>query len=138
MARRKNGTRIASLLFSLHNRGVVAPSMTQDQHPEGKRATARHHVPVGVSVSLTLATKQSVFVNLRDVSEHGACVLRQGSLDVKEDDIVIFEARNYDAGSKVTLRSKVRWVRNTGFNTYVGLSFLNASLPQDALTRLVA
>lgn len=112
--------------------------MPQDQHPEGKRASTRHHVPVGVSVSLTLATKQSVFVNLRDVSEQGACVLRQGSLDVQEDDTVIFEARNYDAGSKVTLRSKVRWVRNTGFNTYVGLSFLNASLPQDALTRLVA
>ena len=46
--------------------------------------------------------------------------------------------RNYDAGSKLTLRSKVRWVRNTGFNTYVGLSFINASLPLEALTRLVA
>ena len=112
--------------------------MSQDLHPEGKRASTRHHVPVGVSVSLTLASKQSVFVNLRDVSEHGACVLRQGSLDVQEDDTVIFEARNYDAGSKVTLRSKVRWVRNTGFNTYVGLSFINASLPLEALTRLVA
>jgi hypothetical protein len=112
--------------------------MSQDQHPEGKRASPRHPVPVGVSVSLTLPTKQSVFVNLRDVSEHGACVLRQGRLDIKEDDTVIFEARNYEAGSKLTLRSKVRWVRNTGFNTYVGLAFVNASLSQDALTRLVA
>lgn len=112
--------------------------MSQDQHSEGKRAATRHHVPVGVSVSLTLATKQSVFVNLRDVSEHGACVLRQGSMDIKEDDTVIFEARNYDAGSKLTLRSKVLWVRNTGFNTYVGLAFVGASLSQDALTRLVA
>ncbi|MBD2550560.1 PilZ domain-containing protein [Microcystis elabens FACHB-917] len=118
--------------------------MSQDQHSEGKRAATRHHVPVGVSVSLTLATKQSVFVNLRDavnlrdVSEHGACVLRQGSMDIKEDDTIIFEARNYDAGSKLTLRSKVLWVRNTGFNTYVGLAFVGASLSQDALTRLVA
>jgi len=80
----------------------------------------------------------SVFVIFRDVSAQGACVLRQGSLDVKEDDTVIFEARNYDAGSKLTLRSKLRWVRNTGFNTDVGLSFVNASLSQDAHTRLVA
>ncbi len=50
--------------------------MFQDQHSEGKRAATRHHVPVGVSVSFTLATKQSVFLNLRDVSEHGACLLR--------------------------------------------------------------
>lgn len=50
--------------------------MSQDQHPKGKRAATRHHVPVGVSVSFTLATKQSVFLNLRDVSEHGACLLR--------------------------------------------------------------
>lgn len=112
--------------------------MSQDQHPKGKRAATRHHVPVGVSVSFTLATKQSVFLNLRDVSEHGACLLRQGSLDIKEDDTVIFEARNYNAGSQLTLRSKVRWVRNTGFNTYVGLAFVGASFSQDALTRLVA
>jgi PilZ domain len=112
--------------------------MYQDQHPEGKRARTRHLVPVGVSVSLILPTKKSVFVNLRDVSAQGACILRQGNLDVQEDDTIVFEAHNFDAGSKVALRSKVRWVRNTGFNTYVGLSFVNASLSQDALTRLVA
>lgn len=112
--------------------------MSQDQHPEGTRASSRHHVPVGVSVSLTLTTKQSVFVNLRDVSVQGACVLRQGSLDINEDDTVLFSARNNDAGSNVTLRSKVRWVRNTGFNSYVGLSFVNASLSQDTIDRLLA
>ncbi len=112
--------------------------MSQDLHPEGKRAITRHHVPVGVSVSLTLASKQSLFVNLRNISEHGACVLRQGSLDVKEDDTIIFAVHDYDAGSKVSLRCKVRWLRKTSFNTYVGLYFLNASLPTDAIARLVS
>lgn len=112
--------------------------MSPDPHPEGQRSTPRLHVPVGVSVSLVLATKQSVFVNLRDVSEKGACVLRQGTLEIKEDDHVIFVARDYDADLNIRLLCTVRWVRATGCNTYVGLSFINATLSQDSLTRLVS
>lgn len=112
--------------------------MSQDQHPEGRRSTPRLHVPVGVSVSLSLPSKQSVFVNLRDVSEKGACVLRQGTLEIKKDDDVIFEARNYDTGATIKLCCKVRWMRATGFSTYVGLSFISSSLSKESLTRLLS
>ncbi|MBW4530257.1 MAG: PilZ domain-containing protein [Aphanothece saxicola GSE-SYN-MK-01-06B] len=95
-------------------------------------------MPVGVSVSLTLTNKHAVFVNLRDVSESGACVVRQGSLDIQEDDIVVFEVLDYDAASKISLRCKACWVRDTGFNTYVGLSFLKSTLSQDTLTRFLS
>ncbi|MCT0207712.1 PilZ domain-containing protein [Synechococcus sp. CS-1332] len=108
-----------------------------DLHPEEKRRAPRLHVPVGVSVSLKLASKQSVFVNLRDVSEKGACVVRQGTLDVEEDDDVVILVLEYDTASRISLRCKVCWVRDTGFNTYAGLSFVNSSLSQEALTRLV-
>jgi hypothetical protein len=107
-----------------------------DQHPGGKRAEARHLVPIGVSVSITLPSKKSAFVNLRDISKHGACVVRQGRLDIQEDDTVVFEARNYDTGSKITIRSKVRWVRNTGFNTYAGLAFIGTTLMPKSLFKL--
>ncbi|WP_256438927.1 PilZ domain-containing protein [Synechococcus sp. CCY 9618] len=110
--------------------------MSQDQTSESRRGESRHPVPLGVSVSLVLASKQSVFVNLRDVSTAGACVVRQGSLDIKEDDSVVFEARNYDTGSTITLRSRVRWLRNTGFNTYAGLSFIDGSLSPKSLLKL--
>jgi hypothetical protein len=112
--------------------------MSQDLHPEGKRSTPRLHVPVGVSVSLTLPTKQSVFVNLRDVSEKGACVVRQGTLDIQEDDNVVILILEYDAASRISLRCKVCWVRDTGFNTYLGLSFVHSTLSQDDLARLVS
>jgi hypothetical protein len=93
-------------------------------------------VPLDVSVSLTLASKASAFVNLRDVSQTGACVVRQGRLDLQEDDTVVLEARNYDDGTTITLRSTVRWVRNTGFNTYVGLCFIGNSLSPNSLVQL--
>ncbi|MCP9835598.1 MULTISPECIES: PilZ domain-containing protein [unclassified Cyanobium] len=112
--------------------------MSQDLHPEEQRRSPRLLVPVGVSVSLRLASKQSVFVNLRNVSEKGACVVRQGSLDINEDDNVVILVLEYDSAAKITLPCKVCWVRNTGFNTYVGLSFVNSTLSQDALTRLIA
>ena len=117
---------------------AVAPFMSQDPNPEEKRRSRRLHVPVGVSVSLRLPTKQSVFVNLRNVSEYGACVVRQGTLDIQEDDTVVILVLEYDSASRISLLCKVCWLRDTGFNTYVGLSFVNSSLSQESLTRLVS
>jgi hypothetical protein len=77
---------------------AVAPVMSQDPHPEGQRSTQRLQVPAGVSVNLTLTTQSSVFVNLRDVSDKGACVVRQGTLDIQEDDIVTVEILKDDSG----------------------------------------
>ncbi|MEA5442323.1 PilZ domain-containing protein [Cyanobium gracile] len=111
-------------------------SMSQDSHPEARRGATRHHVPLGISVSVTLPTKQSLFVNLRDISKTGACVVRQGTLDIKEDDTIIFEARNYDSGSTISIRSKVIWVRDTGFNTYLGLSFISTTLTPKSMLKL--
>lgn len=116
---------------------AVTPVMSQDLHPEEKRRNPRLQVPVGVSVSLKLPTQQSVFVNLRNVSENGACVVRQGTLDIQEDDNVVILILEYDAASRVSLRCKVCWIRDTGFNTYVGLSFVNAALSQESLNRLI-
>jgi hypothetical protein len=110
--------------------------MSPDQPSERRHEASRDLLPIGVSVSLTLASKRSAFVNLRDVSKTGACVVRQGALDIKEDDTVLFEARNYDTGATILMRSKVRWVRNTGFNTYVGLSFIGATLSPKSLFKL--
>jgi hypothetical protein len=31
----------------------------------------------------------------------------------------------------------VCWIRDTGFNTYVGLSFVNAALSQESLNKLI-
>jgi hypothetical protein len=111
--------------------------MSQDPHPDGKRSTPRLHVPVGVSVNLTLNTNSSVFVNLRDVSDKGACVVLQGTLDLQEDDIVTVEILKDDSAAKISLRCKVCWVRDTGFNTYVGLSFVHSNLSQEDLARLI-
>jgi hypothetical protein len=116
---------------------AVAPFMSQDPHPEGKRSTPRLHVPVGVSVNLTLAKNSSVFVNLRDVSDKGACVVRQGTLDLQEDDLVTVEILKDDSAAKISLSCKVCWVRDTGFNTYVGLSFVHSNLSQEDLARLI-
>ncbi len=111
--------------------------MSQDQQPsEGRREASRSLLPIGISVSLTLASKRSAFVNLRNVSRTGACVVRQGRLDITEDDTVVFEARNYDTGATISMRSRVRWVRNTGFNTYVGLSFIGTTLSPKSLFKL--
>ena len=77
---------------------AVVPFMSQDPHPDGKRSTPGLHVPVGVSVNLTLNTNSSVFVNLRDVSDKGACVVLQGTLDLQEDDIVTVEILKDDSG----------------------------------------
>jgi hypothetical protein len=112
--------------------------MSQDPHPDGKRSTPRLHVPVGVSVNLTLNTNSSVFVNLRDVSDKGACVVRQGTLDLQEDDIVTVEILKDDSAAKVSLSCKVCWLRYTGFNTYLGLSFISSTLSQDTLARLMS
>ncbi|MDM7954664.1 MAG: PilZ domain-containing protein [Cyanobium sp. CZS 25K] len=112
--------------------------MSQDSHPEGRRGANRHLVPMGISVSVTLPNKQSLFVNLRDISKTGACVVRQGTLNVKEDDTIIFEARNYDSGSTISIDSRVCWVRKTGFNTYLGLSFISTTLSPKSLLRLLS
>ena len=85
---------------------------------------------------MILPSKQSLFVTLRDISKTGACVVRQGALEVDEDDSIIFEARNYDSGSTISIASNVRWVRKTGFNTYVGLSFIGTTLTPKALLKL--
>jgi hypothetical protein len=110
--------------------------MSQDSHPEARRRAPRHLVPIGVSVSVILPSKQSLFVTLRDISRTGACVVRQGKLEVKEDDSVIFEARNYESGATIKIPSKVCWTRETGFNTYAGLSFINTTLQPKALLKL--
>ncbi len=39
-----------------------------------------------------------MFVNLRDVSDKGSCVVRQGTLDIQEDDIVTVEILKDDSG----------------------------------------
>jgi hypothetical protein len=117
---------------------AVAPFVFQDLHPEEKRRSPRLYLPVGVSVSLRLPTKQSVFVNLRDVSENGACVVRQGTLDIQEEDKVVILVLEYDAASRISLLCKVCWVRNTGFNTYVGLSFVKSTLTQETLNKLIS
>ena len=112
--------------------------MSQDPHPDGKRSTPGLHVPVGVSVNLTLNTNSSVFVNLRDVSDKGACVVLQGTLDLQEDDIVTFEILKDDSAAKVSLSCKVCWLRYTGFNTYLGLSFISSTLSQNTIARLMS
>ena len=110
--------------------------MSQDSHPEGRRGTPRHLVPIGISVCVILPSKQSLFVTLRDISKTGACVVRQGTLEVEEDESIIFEARNYDSGAAISIASSVRWVRKTGLNTYVGLSFISTTLTPKALLKL--
>jgi hypothetical protein len=117
---------------------AVAPLMSQDLHPEEKRHSTRLHVPVGVSVSLRLPTKQSVFVNLRNVNENGACVVRQGALAIQEEDNVVIMVLEYGPASRISILCKVCWLRDTGFNTYVGLSFVDSTLSQEDLTRLIS
>jgi hypothetical protein len=110
--------------------------MSLDPYPAGKRGAERDLAPIGVSVGLTLSARQSVFVNLHDVSATGACVVRHGDLTIEEDDKVVVVARNNDSGTPINIRCRVRWWRNTGCSTYVGLSFIGSSLSPEALARL--
>jgi hypothetical protein len=122
----------------IHATAGTGGSLAQDPYPHGKRGAERDLVPIGVSVSLTLSPRQSVFVNVRDVSATGACVVRHGDLTIEEDDNVVVEARNHESGASINLRSRVRWVRHTGSNTYVGLSFIGSPLSPRALLKLFA
>jgi hypothetical protein len=110
--------------------------MSLDPYPAGKRGAQRDLAPIGVSVSLTLSPRQSIFVNLHDVSATGACVVRHGDLSIEENDKVIVVGRTADSGTPVNIRCRVRWRRTTGCNTYVGLSFIGSSLSPEALDRL--
>ncbi len=92
------------------------------------RSALRHLLPPGVSASVILASGRPVYVNLRDVSRTGACIVRRGGLDVRENENVLFEVSDFEIQQKVSLPSRVQWVNASGYNTVVGLVFDNGPL----------
>jgi hypothetical protein len=112
---------------------------------EDLRSALRHLLPPGVSASIILPSGRSVYVNLRDISRTGACTVRRGALEVKENENVLFEVSDFEIQQKVSLPSRVQWVDSSGYNTVVGLVFndgpllpgtlLDAYLDQSLLAR---
>jgi hypothetical protein len=87
------------------------------------RVSLRHVLPEGVSASVRLESGRSVYVNVRDISRTGACVVRRGGLEVKENENVIFDVSDFEIQQKVSLTARVQWVSASGYNTIVGLVF---------------
>lgn len=103
--------------------------------PEGPRGssedriTPRKVVPLGLYAGLTLPNRRTVAVTLRDISRVGACVARQGQLEIDEGDLVSLDLRDTTGGEKMSLQAEVRWHHYGGFNTYVGLYFRGHYVP---------
>lgn len=94
-----------------------------------QRITPRMVVPLGLYAGLTLPNRRILAVTLRDISRVGACVARQGQLEIEEGDLVSLDLRNAIGGERMTLQAEVRWQHYGGFNTYVGLFFRGHYIP---------
>jgi len=100
-----------------------ADELDEEESGSDLRSALRHLLPPGVSASVILASGRPVYVNLRDVSRTGACIVRRGGLDVRENENVLFEVSDFEIQQKVSLPSRVQWVNASGYNTVVGLVF---------------
>lgn len=93
------------------------------------RITPRKVVPLGLYAGLTLPNRRVLAVTLRDISRVGACVARQGRVEIEEGDLVSLDLRNANGGERMSLQAEVRWQHYSGFNTYLGLYFRGHYVP---------
>ncbi len=92
------------------------------------RITNRKDLPVESPGRMVLASKQSVFVTLHDISRGGCCVVRKGHLALQPEERVCIEMWREDIQTKVSLSASVRWVRYHDGNTRAGLRFVDTSV----------
>lgn len=77
---------------------------------------------------MVLASNQSLYVTLHDISRGGCCVVRKGALDLQLDEKVCIEIWREDIQNKVSLQATVRWVRHHEGKTRAGLRFVDTSI----------
>ncbi len=80
-------------------------------------------MPSGVPASIHLPSGRSGYVTLVDISRTGACIARQGSLEVKADDEISLDVSDDRLIQNVVLRALVKWINNCNDKTLVGLFF---------------
>ena len=101
--------------------GIVEP----ESQP---RNTNRKDLPVESPGRMVLASKQSVFVTLHDISRGGCCVVRKGHFALQPEERVSIEMWREDIQTKISLPASVRWVRYHDGNTKAGLRFVDTSV----------
>jgi c-di-GMP-binding flagellar brake protein YcgR len=92
------------------------------------RNTNRKDLPVESPGRMVLASKQSVFVTLHDISRGGCCVVRKGHFALQPEERVCIEMWREDIQTKISLSASVRWVRYHDGKTRAGLRFVDTSV----------
>ncbi len=63
-----------------------------------------------------------------DISRAGACIVRRGTLDVKENDRVFLNISDYGLFQNVYLPACVKWMKSWNHKILVGLAFTDGPL----------
>jgi len=92
------------------------------------RNTNRKDLPVESPGRMVLASNQSVFVTLHDISRGGCCVVRKGHFALQPEERVSIEMWREDIQTKISLSATVRWVRYHDGKTRAGLRFVDNSV----------
>lgn len=93
-----------------------------------RRSSLRQVLPQGVPASIHLPSGQTGFVTLVDISRTGACIARQGSLEVKTDDEISLDVNDSKLLQNVALPAIVKWINNWCDKTHIGLFFAEGPL----------
>lgn len=88
-----------------------------------RRNSLRQALPSGVPASIHLPSGRTGFVTLVDISRTGACIARQGSLEVKPDDEISLDVSDSRLLQNVVLPALVKWINICSGKTLVGLFF---------------
>lgn len=115
--------------------GPASPDATDgsDDPTALPRNTNRKDLPVESPGRMVLPNQQSVFVNLRDISRGGCCVVRKGTMTLQAGDRVRIEMWRQDIETKASLPAIVRWVRHHDGKTRAGLRFVDTSVKTQRL-----
>ncbi|WP_216903415.1 PilZ domain-containing protein [Synechococcus sp. CCY 9618] len=99
-----------------------------ESNAEDRRASVRHVLPAGVSASMRTLSGRIVHVSVTDISRAGVCVIRRGGIDVAAAEEVTVEFSDAERQQKLSLPSRVEWVKPTAYNSQIGLRFLQGPL----------
>ncbi len=99
-----------------------------DLQIKDRRSSLRQALPSGVPASIHLPSGRSGFVTLGDISRAGACIVRQGSLEVQPNDQIFLSISDHDLFRNVYLSACVKWMTVLNQQIRIGLAFTEGPL----------